>query len=330
MERVVVTGGSGKAGRAVVADLTEHGFDVLNVDVAASLHPDDPTRVADLTDLAHTIESLRGADAVVHLAAIPAPNIVPNGETFRINMMSTYNVFSAAEQLGLERVVYASSETLIGLPFHREQPSYAPIDEKHPRLPESHYALAKLAGEVIAEQFNRWSGIPFLGLRISNIMEEHDYQRFPGFWDDPTIRAWNLWGYVDARDVAQAARLALTEDVTGSRGVPGGGRRHVYDHRELGAVGPGVPGRSHRRGHLRLHDAAGNRQGKIGAGIRAAALLARPRHGVAGYLDSSSSETRTVAGPMSISIESKRRRGPSRKTRRRPACTPSARGPAGR
>ena len=216
MERVVVTGGSGKAGRAVVADLTEHGFDVLNVDVAASLHPDDPTRVADLTDLGHTIESLRGADAVVHLAAIPAPNIVPDGETFRINMMSTYNVFSAAEQLGLERVVYASSETLIGIPFHREQPRYAPIDEQHPRLPESHYALAKLAGEDIAEQFNRWSGIPFLGLRISNIMEEHDYQRFPGFWEDPALRAWNLWGYVDARDVAQAARLALTEDVTGS------------------------------------------------------------------------------------------------------------------
>jgi nucleoside-diphosphate-sugar epimerase len=216
VERVVVTGGSGKAGRAVVADLTEHGFDVLNVDVAASLHPDDPTRVADLTDLGHTIESLRGADAVVHLAAIPAPNIVPDGETFRINMMSTYNVFSAAEQLGLERVVYASSETLIGIPFHREQPRYAPIDEQHPRLPESHYALAKLAGEDIAEQFNRWSGIPFVGLRISNIMEEHDYQRFPGFWEDPALRAWNLWGYVDARDVAQAARLALTEDVTGS------------------------------------------------------------------------------------------------------------------
>ena len=157
MEHVVVTGGSGKAGRAVVADLAEHGFDVLNVDVAASLHPDDPTRVADLTDLAHAIESLRGADAVVHLAAIPAPNIVPNGETFRINMMSTYNVFSAAEQLGLERVVYASSETLIGIPFHREQPRYAPIDEHHPRLPESHYALAKLAGEAIAEQFNLWN-----------------------------------------------------------------------------------------------------------------------------------------------------------------------------
>lgn len=216
MERVVVTGGSGKAGRAVVADLSQHGFDVLNVDVMASMHPDDPTRVADLTDLGHTIESLRGADAVVHLAAIPAPNIVPPGETFRINMMSTYNVFSAAEILGLEKVVWASSETLIGIPFERENPRYAPIDEDHPRLPEFHYALAKLAGEVIAEQFNRWSGIPFVGLRISNIMEIADYERFPGFWDDPTIRAWNLWGYVDARDVAQAARLALTSDTKGA------------------------------------------------------------------------------------------------------------------
>ena len=112
-------------------------------------------------------------------------------------------------------MVWASSETLIGIPFDREQPRYAPIDEEHPRLPEFHYALAKLAGEVIAEQFNRWTGIPFVSLRISNVMEEHDYQRFPSFWDDPTIRAWNLWGYVDARDVAQAARLSLAAEVDG-------------------------------------------------------------------------------------------------------------------
>lgn len=217
MKRVVVTGGSGKAGRAVVADLAEHGHEVTSVDIAASLHPDDPTLVADLTDLGQAIDSLRGADAVVHLAAIPAPNVVPEGETFRINIMSTYNVFSAAVQLGLERVVWASSETLIGIPFKREQPRYAPIDESHPRLPEFHYALSKLSGEVIAEQFARWSGIPFVALRISNIMEERDYEaRFPGFWEDPTIRAWNLWGYVDARDVAQAARLSLTADLAGA------------------------------------------------------------------------------------------------------------------
>lgn len=215
--RVVVTGSSGKAGRAVVADLGDHGHEVLGVDVVASMDPDDPTLVVDLTDLGQTIETLDGHDAVVHLAAIPAPGVKPDGETFTNNLLSTYNVFTAATRLGLDRVVWASSETLIGLPFDREQPRYAPIDEDHPRLPESHYSLSKLAGEAIAEQFHRWSGIPFVALRISNIMEEHDYERFPTFWDDPTIRAWNLWGYVDARDVAQAARLGLTADVDGAQ-----------------------------------------------------------------------------------------------------------------
>lgn len=217
MSRIVVTGGSGKAGRAVVADLIESGHEVLSVDLNASLDPDEPTLAVDLTDLGETLETLADADAVVHLAAVPAPGIRPDGATFENNMMSTYNVFTAAARLGLQRVVWASSETLIGLPFDREQPRYAPIDEDHPMLPESHYALSKLAGEAIAEQFARWSGIPFVALRISNIMEEHDYARFPGFWDDATVRAWNLWGYVDARDVAQAARLALTADVSGAR-----------------------------------------------------------------------------------------------------------------
>ena len=216
MNKVIVTGGSGKAGRAVVADLVSHGYDVTNVDVAASRDPGAPTLVADLTDLGQTIDSLSGADAVVHLAAIPAPFVLPDGETFRVNMMSTYNVFSAAAQLGMQKVVWASSETLIGLPFEREQPRYAPIDEDHPRLPEFHYALSKLAGEVIGEQFSRWTGIPYVALRYSNVMEETDYQMFPKFWDDPKSRAWNLWGYVDARDVAQAVRLALTAEVTGA------------------------------------------------------------------------------------------------------------------
>lgn len=213
MRTVVVTGGSGKAGRACVDDLRQHGYRVIDVDVAASRDPDAPTVIADLTDLGQTIEVLGGADAVIHLAAIPAPNVLPDGETFRINMMSTYNVFSAAATIGLEKVVWASSETLIGIPFARRDPEYAPIDEEHPLLPEFHYALSKLAGEVIAAQFHRWHGIPYLGLRISNIMEPHDYARFPTWQDDPRIRRWNLWGYVDARDVAQAARLALESDL---------------------------------------------------------------------------------------------------------------------
>ena len=215
-QRIAVTGGSGKAGVATVHHLRDLGHDVVDIDIATSAHPDEPTLVADLTDYGACIEALDGFDAVIHLAAIPAPNILTDSETFRINTMSTYNVFSAAVRLGLARVVWASSETLIGLPFDREQPRFAPIDESHPRLPEFHYALSKLVGEDMAEQFARWSGIPFIALRISNIMRTEDYQRFPGFWDDPTIRAWNLWGYVDAADVAHAVHRSLVTPIDGA------------------------------------------------------------------------------------------------------------------
>jgi len=253
MTRVVVTGGSGKAGVAVVDDLIEHGFDVVTVDVAASGRPDDPTLIADLTDVGQTIEALSGSDVVVHLAAIPAPNIRTDAETFRNNMMSTYNVFNAATRLGVERIVWASSETLIGLPFDREKPRYAPIDEDHPRLPESHYALSKLAGEAIAEQFNRWSGIPIVALRISNIMTPPDYERFPGFWNDPSMRAWNLWGYVDSRDVAQATRRGITTDLEGAPAflVAAADTCMTRPSRDLMAeVYPGVP----LRGDLASHE----------------------------------------------------------------------------
>ena len=211
-----MTGGSGKAGEAVVADLTAHGCDVTNVDIVPGPDPDHRAITADLTDYHKTVDVLTGADAVVHLAAIPAPDLLPDDETFRINTLSTYNVFSAATRLDVGRVVWASSETLMGIPFEREPPHYAPIDEEHPPLPESDYALSKLVGEAMASQFSRWSDIPFVGLRYSNIMREPDYQQFPAFSGDPSIRRWNLWGYVDARDVAQASRLALEAEISGS------------------------------------------------------------------------------------------------------------------
>lgn len=216
MKKIVVTGGSGKAGRAVIRELLDHGYEVLNVDTLPSPAPLAPLLRADLTDLGQTVEALKNAQGVVHLAAIPAPGLQTDEVTFRVNMTSTYNIFSAATTLGLERVVWASSETVLGLPFEREQPSYAPIDEEHPLYPQSSYALSKVLSEEMARQFNRWSGIPFVGLRFSNIMEPHDYERFPGYWDDPRKRKWNLWGYVDARDVAQSCRLGLEADIRGA------------------------------------------------------------------------------------------------------------------
>jgi nucleoside-diphosphate-sugar epimerase len=214
--RVVVTGGSGTAGRAVIRELLEHGDEVTSADLVTVDELDCPQIRTDLTDFGQTVDVLRGAEAVVHLAAIPAPGLRPDELTFRINTTSTYNVFAAAPMLGLSRVVWASSETVLGLPFERERPAYAPIDEEHPTYPEYSYALSKLISEEMARQFNRWTGIPHVGLRFSNIIVQEEYELFRGFWDDPHLRSWNLWGYVDARDVAQSCRLALHSDLPGA------------------------------------------------------------------------------------------------------------------
>jgi nucleoside-diphosphate-sugar epimerase len=213
--RVVVTGGTGKGGRWVVRDLREHGHDVVNVDLVPDGSPNDLFLLTDLTNEGQVHDVVHGADAVVHFAAIPAPGLRPAGETFRINTLSTWNVFHAAIEAAVGRVVWASSETVLGLPFDRP-PDFAPIDEQITPRPESSYALSKLVGETLAEQLSRQTGTAFVGLRISNIMEPADYARFPSWQDDPLVRKWNLWGYVDARDVAAAVRNALEADTTGA------------------------------------------------------------------------------------------------------------------
>jgi nucleoside-diphosphate-sugar epimerase len=225
MTKIAVTGGSGKAGRVVVRDLAEHGHDVLNIDRVPSPESHSPESAvpflrADLTDLGQTFEALSGAETlpgietVVHLAAIPSPAHATPDQVFRTNMTSMHTVFDAAVRLGLPRVVWASSETTLGLPFTRP-PDYAPVDEAHV-YPETSYALSKVLGEEMARQFSRWSGISIIGLRFSNIMVRADYERFPAFWDDPHARKWNLWGYVDESHVAQSVRLALEADLRGA------------------------------------------------------------------------------------------------------------------
>jgi nucleoside-diphosphate-sugar epimerase len=227
--RICVTGATGKAGLATVLHLREHGHEVVATDIALS--GDDVAAgvlAADLTDYGQATEVLRGIDAVVHLANIPAPGRSTPAVTFHANVAMNFNIFHAAAALGLSKVVWASSETTLGLPFgHGPEQSpgapgelrYAPVDEDHFPYPATTYALSKVTSETIAEQISRWSGIPFVGLRISNIMEPHDYRRFPSYWPDPHSRKWNVWGYVDVRDVAAACRLGLEAEVTGSQNV---------------------------------------------------------------------------------------------------------------
>ncbi|MEP7022884.1 MAG: NAD(P)-dependent oxidoreductase [Actinomycetota bacterium] len=245
--KICVTGASGRAGRAVVADLREHGHKVIPTDLVKpppGQLPGLPVLLADLTDYGQATEVLDGADAVVHLANIPAPGIHVPAVTFHTNMSMNYNVFMAAAHAGLSRVVWASSETTLGLPFD-EPPRYAPIDEDHYPVPTSTYALSKVASETIAGQISRWSGIPFVALRFSNILGLAEYtEDFPKAWDDPALRKWNLWGYIDERDAATACRLALDADVSGSEAFIIAAADTVMTRPSaelLGEVFPGVP-----------------------------------------------------------------------------------------
>jgi nucleoside-diphosphate-sugar epimerase len=213
--RIAVTGGSGKLGRSVVARLRDEGHHVIVFDK-------EGTRGAgflsiDLTDYGQVIDAIFGVndvhsgfDAVVHLAAVPAPGIRPDVAIFHNNMLATYNVFQAARRAGIKTIVYASSETVLGLPFDIAPP-YLPVDEKYPARPESTYSLVKHLEEQLAIELARWDPeLSISALRFSNVMDPEDYAAFPSYDADSMMRKWNLWGYIDGRDGAQAVSRALS------------------------------------------------------------------------------------------------------------------------
>jgi UDP-glucose 4-epimerase len=212
--RIAVTGSSGKLGTVVVRELKAAGHEVIGLDVTGRRGADFVQ--VDLTDYGQVIDALTavgdrhdGFDALVHLAAIPAPGIRPDVETFRNNVLSTFHVFWAAVRLGITKIVSASSETVQGLPFD-VPPPYIPVDEDYPARPESVYSLVKHLEETMAVELVRWHPeVSITALRFSNVMVPDDYAEFPSFDADPTQRKWNLWSYIDARDGAQAVLRAL-------------------------------------------------------------------------------------------------------------------------
>ncbi len=218
LDRVVVTGGAGRLGQLVITELLENDYHVVAVD---RVRPDKlacPFFTADLTDAGSAFNCLEAADAVVHLGAIPGPQSHPASETFRNNVLSTFNVAEAAGALGLSKLVFASSVFPLGWVEQADRywPKYVPVDESHPLTPFEAYGLSKQVGEDICAAASRRSGLSCLSLRIMNVIQLDGYSALP--WpvptDDRQVR-FVLWPYVDVRDAARACRLALAAKTVG-------------------------------------------------------------------------------------------------------------------
>jgi nucleoside-diphosphate-sugar epimerase len=231
--RVLFTGGSGKAGKHVVAYLAAQGHRVLNVDRVPLGHPYVADLIADITDSGQMFNAMsayasgeeledgkghRLFDAVVHFAAVPRLMLAPDNETYRVNVMGTYNVLEAALKMGIRKVIIASSETTYGICFSDGEvdPKVLPLEEDYDIDPMDSYGMSKKVNEVTARSFQRRTGADVYALRIGNVIEPHEYETvFPPLAEDPGRRRRITFSYIDARDLGQIVDLCLRKDGLG-------------------------------------------------------------------------------------------------------------------
>jgi nucleoside-diphosphate-sugar epimerase len=218
MNKVVVTGASGRLGQLVVQELLSHGCDVLSLDRVRPVIGPCPTWVADLRSPGDLYQAFVGADGVVHLGAYQAPGLAPDCEVFNNNVSATYNVLKAAGDLGVKKVVIASSTAAFGFIYavRAALPEYLPLDEAHPSKPQDPYGLSKVAGELIADSIALvHPELSIASLRFPGVIFDFSYGLVRERWKDPGARARTAWAYIDGRDAAAACRLALDAQFSG-------------------------------------------------------------------------------------------------------------------
>lgn len=275
--RVLVTGAAGTIGTAVTTRLADAGIAVTALSLSGPFPPGaDRVVEGDATVLEHVTEALAGADAVVHLAAIPHPRHGTPERVFTTNVVSTFRVLAAAGELGIRRAVLASSINAYGVPLnrHRPLPAYFPLDEQLPSDIEDAYSLSKSVDEQTAAMaWRRW-GIDTVALRfplVKSMAELRDART--QFSEDPGQHMPVGWGYLDVRDAAEAVLLALTVPLTGAHVIGLSANDTLLDRPTaelLAEHAPGVPVRSPILGRMTAIDTS-----------RARALLGfEPRYSV--------------------------------------------------
>ncbi|GAB3882884.1 NAD-dependent epimerase/dehydratase family protein [Kibdelosporangium lantanae] len=210
--KVLVTGAAGLLGREVASWLTSGGHVVVPHDRGEG----------DLADPHHVSSVVDGVDAVVHAAAIPDPVSAEESETFRNNVVSTYNVLEAAGRAGVARVVNVSSISALGIAWSRRDvsPVAVPVTEEHPYVGEDVYGLSKQVGETVALTASRRWGCSVVSLRFPFLgNEERLAYHLSRIHADPGVDRGGLWGWLDVRDAARAVSLALTASVRGHQVV---------------------------------------------------------------------------------------------------------------
>jgi nucleoside-diphosphate-sugar epimerase len=207
---ILVTGSSGRIGQYVVRELINAGHRVIGADIAPPQVGAGEHINMDLTSAGEVYQVLARsqANAVVHLGAWSDAGLAADTRVYDDNVTGTFNLLQACADLGIQRVVSASSAQVYG--FQGAPPISVPVGESHPVRPVNCYALGKVASEDAAEYFTNRYGLTILSFRFMGVRAPadiaHEIERMAA---DPASGSWLLWTRTDARDAATACRLAI-------------------------------------------------------------------------------------------------------------------------